>query len=185
MNVWSTCLYIHLDSGLGSVAVGSACSTYSETRTLIIDQSMTFHLSSMVPPLCWSVGLTGSDNGSYCKLPEGLLSLASDSADNDLLPKGIQSYPFLLRDFHSTSFIVFSLTNDWRWENSLPVYIWDRSSCIRKGLDISLYKSGIASPVYMWDLFLYTGGIASLAQGRYPSTASPCFHTAYECKYTE
>ena len=57
---------------------------------------------------------TGSDNGYYCKLPEGLLSLASDSADNDLLPKGIQIYPFLLRGFQSTCFIVFSLTNNLR-----------------------------------------------------------------------
>ena len=75
---------------------------------------MTFHLSSMVPPLCLNVGLTGSNNGYYRKLPESLLSLASDSADNDLLPLGIQSYPFLLHDFQSTCFIVFSLTSDLR-----------------------------------------------------------------------
>ena len=51
---------------------------------------MTFHLSSMVPPLCHRVGLTGSDKGCYNKLPEGLFSLASDNADDDLLPEAFR-----------------------------------------------------------------------------------------------
>ena len=32
----------------------------------------------------------GSDNGYYYKLPEGLFSLASDNADDDLLPKAFR-----------------------------------------------------------------------------------------------
>ena len=38
--------------------------------------------------------VTGSDNGYYYKLPEGLFSLASDNADDDLLPKAFRVTPF-------------------------------------------------------------------------------------------
>ena len=49
----------------------------------------------MVVPLCQGVTLTGSDNGYYYKLPEGLFSLASDNADDDLLPKAFRVTHFL------------------------------------------------------------------------------------------
>ena len=49
----------------------------------------------MVVPLCYGVTLTGSDNGYYYKLPESLFSLASDNADDDLLPKAFRVTHFL------------------------------------------------------------------------------------------
>ena len=54
----------------------------------------TISLEFMVVPLCYGVTLTGSDNGYYYKLPEGLFSLASDNADDDLLPKAFRVTPF-------------------------------------------------------------------------------------------
>ena len=52
----------------------------------------------MVPPLCYSRRANGLDNGCYCTVPEAVLSLASNNANNDLLQPvmvGIRSYPFL------------------------------------------------------------------------------------------
>ena len=56
------------------------------------------------------VTLTGSDNGYYYKLPEGLFSLASDNADDDLLPKAFRVTPFLYVASKPRVFlIIFSL----------------------------------------------------------------------------
>ena len=63
----------------------------------------------MVVPLCYGVTLTGSDNGYYYKLPEGLFSLASDNADDDLLPKAFRvTHSFTWLPNHEF-LIIFSL----------------------------------------------------------------------------
>ena len=49
--------------------------------------------------------LTGSDNGYYYKLPEGLFSLASDNADDDLLPKAFRVTPFFYVDSRPRVFV--------------------------------------------------------------------------------
>ena len=52
--------------GLGSVAVGSAYSTYSENTNHQANPKMDwFSLEFLVVPLCYCVTLTGSDNGLY------------------------------------------------------------------------------------------------------------------------
>ena len=40
----------------------------------------------------------GIDNGYYYKLPEGLFSMASDNADDDLLPKAFRVTHFFYVD---------------------------------------------------------------------------------------
>ena len=71
----------------------------------------TISLEFMVVPLCYGVTLTGSDNGYYYKLPEGLFSLASDNADDDLLPKAFRANPFFYVASKPRVFlIIFSLT---------------------------------------------------------------------------
>jgi len=76
--------------GLGSVAVGSACSTYSAKTNIKQPVVGCLHLSSWWCRCVTRVTLTGSDNGCYYKLPEGLFSLASDGANDDLLPKAFR-----------------------------------------------------------------------------------------------
>ena len=44
--------------------------------------------------------ITGSHNGYYNKLHEGLLSLASDNANDDLLPKAFSATHFFYVDFN-------------------------------------------------------------------------------------
>ena len=81
----------------------------------------------MVVPLCQGVTLTGSDNGYFYKLPEGLFSLASDNADDDLLPKAFRVTPFFYVDSNPRVFlIIFSLMMVESTE-LFPVIMFDHS----------------------------------------------------------